>query len=472
MRTKLQRFTQFAQTLLPHETQYLLSMQHLEDPIRLQILERLDYNCRQINQFTPFDAEIDKRKYSHLKNWISERLSEVDVDEHLEWIIEMERKVFTDSILPAEEKRLLKAVRHFKSPDFFFAKFYELLQHYRHFLLIRLRYADHQLVDEFLERHKDAFEQSRRINEQLHQATRDIIQQYSDNSAESIQWEKWLDQIFYDERLDGYNRYMALVRLTFISFNYRKLDALEARFDYLDRILSEGKFYSKRILLNYYHLRMLLHARLRETDRAVHYGYLSIRGRTHDYLFYVNNLSAVLLRAGRYQEALVMMRGAIGEIRETKNFYNKIGFVAFYVKSLAFNQMHRNAESYAESFLKAYEREILQYRWHTFFAAYLETLIQQQKYPKILKITEKYRLLEREKRYESRADYIPAILWYASVAQYKEGQIDRGAVRQRFERFLNKYRQGSNRPQISELLIELRPLIPEIINYLTFTPAN
>jgi len=236
--------------------------------------------------------------------------------------------------------------------------------------------------------------------------------------------------------------------------------------------LSEGKFYSKRILRNYYHLRMLLHARLRETDRAVYYGYLSIRGRTHDYLFYVNNLSAVLLRAGRYQEALVMMRGAIVEIRETKNFYNKIGFVAFYVKSLAFNQMHRNAESYAESFLKAYEREILQYRWHTFFAAYLETLIQQQKYPKILKITEKYRLLEREKRYESRADYIPAILWYASVAQYKEGQIDRGAVRQRFERFLNKYRQGSNRPQISELLIELRPLIPEIINYLTFTPAN
>lgn len=472
MRTKLQRFTEFAQTLLPHETRYLLSVQHLEDPVRLQILERMDYNCRQIDQFTPFDAGIDKRKYSHLKNWIAERLKEIDVDEYLEWVIDMERKVLTDSILPAEEKRLLKAVRQFKAPVFFFSKFYELLQHYRHFLMIRLRYADHQLVDEFLEQHREAFEQTRRINEQLHQATRDIIQQYSDNSAESIQWEKWLERIFYDEGLDGYTRYMAFVRLTFISFNYRKLDGLGARFDYMDQILSVGQFYSRRILLNYYHLRMLLHARLRQTDRAVYYGYLAIRGKTHDYLFYVNNLSAVLLRAGRYQEALVMMRGAIGEMRETKNFYNKIGFVAFYVKSLSYNQMHRNAESYAETFLKAYEKEILQYRWHTFFAAYLETLIHQQKYPKILKIAEKYRLLERERRYESRADYVPAILWYTSVAEYKEGQLDRQAVRQRFEHFLVRYRSEPSRPQVSELLTELRPLIPEIINYLPFIPSN
>ena len=52
MRNKLQKFTDFAHSLLPHETQYLLSVQHLEDPTRLEILQRMAYNSRQINQFT------------------------------------------------------------------------------------------------------------------------------------------------------------------------------------------------------------------------------------------------------------------------------------------------------------------------------------------------------------------------------------------------------------------------------------
>ncbi len=301
-------------------------------------------------------------------------------------------------------------------------------------------------------------------------ATKDIIQQYSDNTAESIQWEKWLVRIFQDEQLDGYTRYMAFVRLVFVRFNYRKLDDLIEKFERMDRMLAMGKFYSRRILLNYYHIRMLYHARMRGTEQAVYYGYLAIRDKTHDYLFYVNNLSAVLLRAGRAQEALVMMRSATSEMRETKNFYNKIGFVAFYVKSLLYNQMYKNAASYAETFLKAYEKEILQYRWHTFFAAYLEALIRQLQFQKILYLVDKYKLLEKERRYESRADYVPTILWYALTAQYKEGLIEKTALRQKFEQFLSTHRQ-EQRPQISALIADLRPLIPEIIHYLPFIPT-
>ena len=469
MRNKLQKFTDFAHSLLPHETQYLLSVQHLEDPTRLEILRRMDYNSRQINQFTPYDATLDKRKYSHLKNWVQERLEEIDVDRHFEWIMDMERKVTTDAILPSEEKELLKAIRQFRPPIFFFTKFYELIQNYRHFLLIRMRYADHETVHGFLERYQEAYANSKRINEQLHQATRDIIQQYSDNSAESIQWEQWLVRIFQDIQLDGYTRYMAFVRLVFVRFNYRKLDHLAEKFEAMDSLLASGHFYSRRILLNYYHIRLLYHARLRETEQAVYYGYLAIRDKTHDYLFYVNNLSAVLLRAGRVQEALLMMRGAAGEMRETKNFYNKIGFVAFYVKCLLRNQMNKNAESYAETFLKAYEKEILQYRWHTFFSAYLETLVRQQHFQKILHIADKYRLLEKERRYESRADYVPTILWFTLTAQYKEGRIDKNAIRQKLEQSLSVQRP-EQRPQIAELLSELRPIIPEVIHFLPYIP--
>lgn len=471
MRNKLQKFTEFAHSLLPHEMQYLLSVQNLEDPIRLAILQRIEYNSRQINQFTPYDPDIDKRKYSHLKNWIQERLEELDVDRHFEWILDLERKVTTDSILPSEEKDLLRAIRQFRSPIFFFTKFYELIQNYRHFLLIRMRYADHQTVHEFLEKYQESYNHSKRVNEQLHLATRDIIQQYSDNSTESIQWEKWLVQIFYDAQLDGYTRYMAFVRFVFVRFNYRKLDDLSEKFDSMDQLLAMGMFYSRRILLNYYHIRMLYHARLRQTEQAVYYGYLAIRGKTHDYLFYVNNLSAVLLRAGRAQEAMVMMRNATTEMRETKNFYNKIGFVAFYVKALLRNQLLKNAESYAETFLKAYEKEILRYRWHTFFAAYLEALIRQRQFQKMLLIIEKYRLLEKERRYESRADYTPTIFWYALTAQYKEGLLEKNQLRQKLEQFIITNRQDL-KPQMTELLSELRPLIPEIIQYLPFHPNS
>ena len=80
MRNKLQIFTNFANTLLPHETRYLLTVQQLADQVKLGILERVDYNCQHINQFTPYDPNIDKRKYSHLKNWVQQRLTELDVD--------------------------------------------------------------------------------------------------------------------------------------------------------------------------------------------------------------------------------------------------------------------------------------------------------------------------------------------------------------------------------------------------------
>ncbi|MDV7393057.1 hypothetical protein RZS08_16920, partial [Arthrospira platensis SPKY1] len=133
MRSKLQKFTDFTNALLPHETAYLLSIQQFEDEKRLEILEQVDYNCRQIQQFTPYDENLDKRKYSNLKAWITERLHAIDVDAQFEWMSDLERKIMTDSILPEEEKQLLKAIRHYEHPSFYFFKFYELVKHYRHF---------------------------------------------------------------------------------------------------------------------------------------------------------------------------------------------------------------------------------------------------------------------------------------------------------------------------------------------------
>ncbi|HQU58645.1 MAG TPA: hypothetical protein PLU64_05600 [Saprospiraceae bacterium] len=465
MRTKLQKFTEFANTLLPHETAYLLSVQQFEDDIKLGILELIDYNCRNIRQFTPYDQEIDKRKYSNLKSWIVERLEAIDVDVRFDWMSRMERQIMTDSILPQEEKQLLRAIREYEALDFYFTKFYELAEIYRHFLLIRMRYAHHKVADDFLKRYRNQYNQSRAVFERLHEATLDIVNQYSQNSAQSLHWENWLTEIFYNEELDGLNRYLALVRLTFIYFNYRQFEKLRSKYDYIDERFKEGAYYSRRLLLNYYGNRVLLHTKFHEYDKAEYFGYLSVREKNSDYIHYVNNLSAVLLRQKKYPEALQLMRAAYPEMKNTPSFHNRIGFVAFYLKCLNYNQQYRNSENYAESFLQAYKKEIFEYRWHIFFSSYLEALLQQEKYSKLLKVVRKYNLLDRERQYQKNANYLPTILWYNAVAQYKEMLIPKEEISSLIQQSITQLdRLEVKQFQLRDLLEELRPFIPGVIN--------
>ena len=111
---KLKKFTEFANGLLPHETQYLLKIQQFEDEQRLEILKRVDYNCRQIDQKIDYDESIDKRKYSNLKNWILLKLATKDIDEQFAWMSSLEQKINFDRITLDEEKKLLKATRQFQ----------------------------------------------------------------------------------------------------------------------------------------------------------------------------------------------------------------------------------------------------------------------------------------------------------------------------------------------------------------------
>ncbi|RMF22435.1 MAG: hypothetical protein D6765_14295, partial [Bacteroidetes bacterium] len=377
MRTPLKKFTEFTNELLPNETEYLLSVQNFQDEERLDILRLVDFNAHHIDQFTPYDTTIDKRKYNHLQNWIAARLQAIDVDEQLKQILSWEEKILTDSIDAEEEKRLLNTIKNYRHPGFNFSRFYELAESYRHFLLIRLRYEDHQLVDDFLQTYRTAYLEARQIKGKLHEASLAIVGQYSGKGGESKHWEQWLSDVFYDETLEGHIRYLALVRLVFICHNYRKYDLLRPKFDYLDKKLAQGLYYSKRLLLNYYNNRLMLHSHFREYDRAVYYGYLSVRAKTHDYLLYVNNLCAVLLRLNRNDEALQLMKKALPEAKKTQNFHNRIGFVAFYMKTLNKNGLFKNAAQYGEAFLRGYRKEILQYRWHLFFSVYFESLFQQ-----------------------------------------------------------------------------------------------
>ncbi len=467
MRNKLQKFGEFAASLLPHETTYLLDIQQFEDDIKLGILQLLHENCTQIRPQATYDTAIDKRKYSNLKGWIEERLASIDVDERFDWLSLMERKIMTDAIEPLEEKALLKAIREYEQPDFYFMKFFELVEFYRHFLLIRMRYAHHRIANDFLKKFQEQYLQSKEVFERMHEATEDIVNQYSKNSAQSLHWENWLTEVFYDERLDGLNRYFALVRLTFIYFNYRNFEKLLEKYEYIDQLFSKGIYYSRRLLLNYYGNRLLLHTRFHEFDKAEYYGYLSIRDKTSDYIFYVNNLAAVLMRQNKYTEALQLMRSAYPEMKTTAGFHNRIGFVALYLKCLNHNNQHRSAENYAESFLSAYRKEIFEYRWHIFFTSYMEALLKQEKYTKIIKTARKHQLLEREAQYRKNAGYMPTILWYHTVAQYKESLLPKEDLERILtESISNLQHKEARHLQLKELLDEVYPLIPGIINRL------
>ncbi len=467
MRNKLQKFGEFAAGLLPHETAYLLSVQQFEDDVKLSILELMHENCSRIKQQESYDTAIDKRKYSNLKSWIEERLSAIDVDERFDRLSLMERKIMTDAIEPNEEKALLKAIREYEEPDFYFVKFFELVEFYRHFLLIRMRYAHHRLANEFLKKFREQYNESKEVFERMHEATEDIINQYSKNSAQSIHWENWLTEVFYNERLDGLNRYYALIRLTFIYFNYRNFEKLLEKYDYIDKLFSRGIYYSRRLLLNYYGNRLLLHTRFHEFEKAEYYGYLSIREKTSDYIFYVNNLAAVLMRQNKYPDALQLMRSAYPEMKTTAGFHNRIGFVALYLRCLNHNNQYRSAENYAESFLSAYRKEVFEYRWHIFFTSFLEALLKQEKYAKIIKIVRKHQLLEREGHYRKNANYMPTILWYNAVAMYKEMLLSKDELESALTESMT-HLEGREAKHLSlkELLDEVYPLIPGIVNRL------
>jgi hypothetical protein len=464
VRVKLQKFGEFAASLLPHETSYLLAVQQFEDDIKLGILRQMHEQCVRNQQSHSFDTTIDKRKYSNLKQWIEERLASIDVDERFEWISRMERNIMTDAIDPQEEKVLLKSIRDYGEPDFYFMKFYELVQVYRHFLLIRMRHAHHRIANDFLKTYRDRYAYSKEIFERMHEATEDIVNQYAKNSAQSLHWENWLTEVYYNEQLDGLNRYFALVRLTFIYFNYRKFEKLSEKYDYIDQLFLKGTYYSRRLLLNYYGNRLLLHTHFQEYAKAAYYGYLSIRDKTSDYIFYVNNLTAVLLRQHKYEEALQLMRQAYPEMKTAAGFHNRVGFVALYLKCLNYNGQYRNAENYAESFLSVYRKEIFEYRWHIFFAAYLEAMLKQGKYARILKMVKKHQLLEREAQYAKNANYLPTLLWYHAMAAYQESLITKEALTHQLVNSISSLSKPDGKQhQLNELLEAAYPLIPGIV---------
>lgn len=465
-REKLARFTEFVNSMLPHEAQYLQSVQKFKDASNAAIFQKIMSYAENIHQTRTFDKRIDKRKYSNLKSWVEEKLASIDADAFFIWLNKLDQKIMLDALTQEDELKLVKVMRRYRYPNYYFIRFYELIQSYRWFLLIRVRYSYRSITEVFLDKYHEQYQRAKQINQQLHEATIDIVEQYARLGKESKQWEEWLISVFKDESLDGLNRYYAIVRLTFLYYNYREYDKLISLYEELDRIIVRGDIYSRRILVNYYANRLMVHSRFNELETAEYYGYLSIRHKGADYLQYSNNLCSVLLRLKKYERALQLMKSSLPEFKNSLSPHNRIGFVSFYMQCLNRNGQSKRAYNFGKNFLDANHEDILNYRWHLFFISMMQSLLILDKARELLRMVRKYTLLEKEQLYRQRAGYIPTFIWYYSIARFINCEINE-------QELLNILRESSKCcSDDAHKLRLLFELVDEVQNYISVIGRN
>jgi hypothetical protein len=470
---QLSKFTTFVNSLYPHEILYLDSIQKFQDEETIKIMDKVRFNVNNPKKPLAFQLDIDKRKYSNLMKWIREKLSAADVDVFFEWAIEMDKKVNMDNLLAKDEKRLLKLLKTINPTSFFFIRFYELINAYRDYLLIRTRVFYYKSVQDYLQHYEIDYLNALELNKKMNNSAVDIILQHTTSEGDSIQWESFLTDTFSNKSIDGYTRYKAFVRITYVYYNYRLFDKLRDLYEALDKEIATRRFYSKRILANYYSNRAMMHSMFREMDFAEKYAFMSVRQKNSDYIFYLIKLCNILLLKNKNKKALELMTQNIPELKHTNSMYSRIGFVSMYLRSLNKNNMFAEAESYGDTFLAAYKNEIFNFRWHIFFCAYFQAQLKQEKYTKLISIEKRYNLVQKEKEFIGKARYVPTIQWYQCLARYLEGKISEKQLKETIissggEALENKYKNM----RIKELYNELFEFSPNIFSEIKFEKLN
>ncbi len=460
MKARLKIFTDFIKGLMPAEISYLQTVEEFQDEANKRIFDQI-VKYKDTGRLKP-DPETDKRKYAYIKKWITKKLLLVDVDKKLEELLNLEKKVMTDQVLPQDEKRILMIVKTQNELPYYFMRIYELVRDYRSFLLVRMRYQYLDPVNKYLDQYFEKYTTCRNVFEQLNLATRDITEQYARRGNNAMQWEHYLKEVFYNDQLDGLNRYYAIVRLTFLYYNNNQLDKIETLYDHLDTLFESGYFYSRRILSNYYSNRLLLHAKMNKPEVAEKYGYLSLRDRGSDYIHYLNNLCSVLLRLKKNKTALDLMQSNIPELKKTMGYHNRVGFASVFIKCLNANNKAPEGDSYGATFFSAYKEKVLAYRWHSFFAAWLQSMIMQEKYRQVITVCRRYHIMEKEKEYSKRPGYNPTISFYYNLAIYKTGESDIEKMNTLISPFAVQITQNQT---IKELIEEITHHVPELKKY-------
>lgn len=431
---------------MPAEIDFLDSVAQFQDEKNQAIFNRIK-KFRDTGKLS-LNPDIDKRKYTYLKTWMANKLAGADVDVMLSKLLHLEKKVLTDQLYPDDERQLLELIKVKSRLPYYFMRTYELIRDFRTFLRIRLRHHYLEPVHRYLETYHEKYVHSRQIFNKLEIATQEITHQYFSPGDKPKDWERFLTDIFFDETLDGFNRYLAIVRLSFLYYNYNRLEQIERLYDFLDTQFASGMFYSRRILANYYSNRLILHARMGQLETAEAYGWLSIKDTGSDYIHYLNNLGSILLRQKKNKVALTLVQQSIPQLKKTMSYHNRVGFASLLIKTLNANGKAAEGESYGKTFFTAYREKVLEYRWHSFFSSWLQSMIIQEKYNKVLTICRRYKIMELEQSYSKRPGYLPTISWYYLLAKYKTGKVELDQILKQFTDFTSKNPKQNGLPEL------------------------
>jgi hypothetical protein len=438
---KFKKFKSLAANLLPHESEYLIQSIKSTDPDKLAILKNLASYVSQHSPKEPLvvDEKIDKRKYSNLLHWIQSELLKIDVDQKLQWTTSTHELILLDRVHPEREQHLINAAKQFTSSDFNFLRFYDMLIAYKHYLLIRMRYNEYQIIDQITQKYHYDYQRSKLIYEQLQQATVDIIGLGGSSlKREAIQWKNWLFQNFKNPQLDGLNRHMSAIRYIFVCLRYGAMDDLGHMLDLMDIFFKNGQNYSRRLLVNFYDNKLVYHDKSNNYKEAKFYGYLSIKYDQNDSIIYRNNLINLLIKNLQFTEALKVIESTDFKIKNTRNFHSAIGFISNHIRCLTKTNHVKEAVLKGRVFLNAYSSNIIKYRWHRFFSAYHGALLSQELYTEIIKNSEKYKLYEKElNQYSKREDKKLLTIFYY-IALYKTNKLDRLNFQKKMKVILRK----------------------------------
>jgi hypothetical protein len=455
MKEKLSIFTKFANSLYPNEVDYLSKVQNFKDPDNRKILEKIIYNSEHINKPIDFDTRIDKRKYSKLKKWIIQQLNKIDVDYFFDRLNQFDKKINTDNVLAEDEEEILKMLTFIKPTSYYFTRFYELLENFKDYLLIRMRYHFFEQVNSFLNTYRSNYRNAVKIQRELHEISEKLIYPNTQEKIIHKEYAQKLEKIIQNEKLDGFIRYRAFIRLSYYHYRISNFYELKKVYVYLDKQFEKNLFYSKRILANYYANRALMHVKLNEFDEAEYYGSLSIRQKNADYIFYLNNFSNILLKKGKFDLALEYQTKTIQDVNKTNNFYHKIGFTSMYIKTLTKNRFYTKAINYGKSFLDVYHSEIFDFRWYLFFTSYIEALFYAEKYDNIIYLCKRYNLVERENKLSVSKNQASKLDWYNTLSKYMTNSI---SEKKCIEYLLNNIEEKSLLSKDGKLSIILKSL--------------
>ena len=413
---KLKKFSDFADSLFPSEVEYIKKNNSYADREILSILDRIERRISFPEDRVEFDTKIDQRKYSKLITSITRKLQERDVDFYFAWISEMNSKITVDSITSKEQKRIFREIKEFEIGWFHMDSFFQLAENYEGYLLRRFRQADFKLVRSFLENHRSAVHNNRRVERQIKEITASIV-------LNSTELEKskatWLLNSFRNEQLSKKNRFHALVAFLMYHVGKRNWDTLIEPIEELEKELFDGDFYSRRILANLYANKLIAYNSKGDFEKAAYFGRQSIKHKTEDFLYYLNNLVTVLIHLKRENDALELMQVAFSEYKENLDLGRRVVFISNYARCLNRLDEFSKAVRVSNRFLRENRQKIFQFKWHYFFRIYFYSLLKIGNSEQIVKLSRNLKLVDREKS----AGFNPHIKALVLAAEYQEIRV-------------------------------------------------